>query len=90
MMEKQLIKWINYSSKTLTIKIQIGQSYKKYFMHGILILHWLDVHDCSSCDLPTLKQECDFTIEPGIYIREEILGIRLENDYLMTWKMDKT
>jgi len=57
--------------------------YKKYFMHGTSHFLGLDVHDVGAWDKP-IEKGMVFTCEPGIYIREEGLGIRLENDILVT------
>jgi Xaa-Pro aminopeptidase len=57
--------------------------YKKYFMHGTSHYLGLDVHDVGDFDWP-MKEGMVFTCEPGIYILEEALGIRLENDILIT------
>ena len=57
--------------------------YKKYFMHGTSHFLGLDVHDVGIWDQP-IKKGMIFTCEPGIYIREEGLGIRLENNILVT------
>jgi Xaa-Pro aminopeptidase len=57
--------------------------YKKYFMHGTSHYLGLDVHDVGSFDSP-MREGMVFTCEPGIYILEEELGIRLENDILIT------
>jgi Xaa-Pro aminopeptidase len=57
--------------------------YKKYFMHGTSHYLGLDVHDVGDFDWP-MKEGMVFTCEPGIYILEEELGIRLENDILVT------
>jgi len=57
--------------------------FKKYFMHGTSHSIGLDVHDVGSFETP-MKDGMVFTCEPGIYILEEKLGIRLENDILIT------
>ena len=57
--------------------------YKKYFMHGTSHFLGLDVHDVGLWNQP-IAEGMVFTVEPGIYIREEKLGIRLENDVLVT------
>jgi len=55
---------------------------KKYFMHGVSHHLGLDVHDVSPPHEP-IAEGMVLTIEPGIYIREENLGIRIENDVLI-------
>lgn len=57
--------------------------YKKYFMHGTSHHLGLDVHDFASRYEPFAAGNI-LTCEPGIYIQEEGLGIRLENDILIT------
>ena len=57
--------------------------YKKYFMHGTSHHLGLDVHDFASRYEPFAVGNI-LTCEPGIYIQEEGLGIRLENDILIT------
>ena len=58
-------------------------AYRKYFMHGTSHFLGLDVHDVGHFDKP-IKEGMVFTCEPGIYILEENLGIRLENDIVIT------
>lgn len=57
--------------------------YKKYFMHGTSHFLGLDVHDVGLWN-EMIQPDMVFTVEPGIYIREEKLGIRLENNILVT------
>ena len=57
--------------------------YKKYFMHGTSHHIGLDVHDVEERSRP-FEEGMVLTVEPGIYIPEENLGIRLENDVLIT------
>jgi len=57
--------------------------YKKYFMHGTSHHLGLDVHDFASRYKP-FEVGNILTVEPGIYIPEEGLGIRLENNILIT------
>lgn len=58
-------------------------AYKKYFMHGTSHHLGIDVHDFASRYRP-FEEGNILTCEPGIYIPEEGLGIRLENDILLT------
>lgn len=57
--------------------------YKKYFMHGTSHHLGLDVHDFASRYKP-FEEGNILTCEPGIYIQKEGLGIRLENNILLT------
>lgn len=54
----------------------------KYFMHGTSHHLGLDVHDVTPFNEP-VREGMVFTIEPGIYIPEENMGVRLENDVLI-------
>ena len=57
-------------------------AYKKYFMHGTSHHMGLDTHDYGILTEP-MQAGMVFTVEPGIYLPEENLGIRLEDDYLI-------
>ncbi len=57
-------------------------AYKKYFMHGTSHHMGLDTHDYGSLKTP-MKAGMVFTVEPGIYIPEENMGIRIEDDVVI-------
>ncbi len=57
-------------------------AYKKYFMHGTSHYIGLDTHDVGPWNEP-IKAGMVFTCEPGIYIPDENLGIRLEDDLVV-------
>ncbi len=60
-------------------------AYKKYFMHGTSHHMGLDTHDYGILTEP-MKAGMVFTVEPGIYLPDEKLGIRLEDDYVIQEK----
>jgi len=57
-----------------------GHGYDQYFPHNIGHYLGLDVHDVGSYEMP-LQEGDVITIEPGIYIPEEQIGIRIEDNY---------
>jgi len=59
------------------------RGYEKYFIHGIGHFLGLDVHDVGDRTQP-LEEGDVFTIEPGIYIAAEKIGVRIEDNYWMT------
>ena len=57
-------------------------AYKKYFMHGTSHHMGLDTHDLGTLEAPMIANMV-FTVEPGIYIPNEKMGIRLEDDVVI-------
>jgi Xaa-Pro aminopeptidase len=60
-----------------------NRAYRKYLYHGISHHLGIDVHDVGTRTEP-IKAGMVFTIEPGIYIEEERMGIRIEDNYWIT------
>ncbi len=60
-----------------------NRAYRKYLYHGISHHLGIDVHDLGTRTEP-IKAGMVFTIEPGIYIEEEKMGIRIENNFWIT------
>lgn len=82
-MEAQLLKLKLITETDISNQNPEWPAYKKYFMHGTSHFLGLDVHDVGLWHKP-IQPGMVFTVEPGIYIREESLGIRLENNILVT------
>jgi Xaa-Pro aminopeptidase len=83
LIEKELVK-LGLFSEADIIAQNIGTPlFKKYFMHGVSHFLGLDVHDVGSKQIQ-FQEGMILTCEPGIYIKEEKMGIRLENDILIT------
>jgi Xaa-Pro aminopeptidase len=59
-----------------------GQPLDQYFIHGLGHYIGLDVHDPGDYKVP-LGPGMAFTIEPGVYIPEENIGVRIEDDFLV-------
>lgn len=55
---------------------------RKYFPHSVSHFMGIDVHDCGNKDTP-LEKGMVITCEPGLYIPEENIGIRIEDDILV-------
>jgi Xaa-Pro aminopeptidase len=80
--EKELIGLGLFTAEEAAAQEETKPLVSKYFMHGVSHHLGLDVHDVSP-PFEIVTPGMLFTIEPGIYIREENLGIRLENDYFI-------
>ena len=81
-MEKELIKLQLISTQDVKNQDPNWPAYKKYFIHGTSHYIGLDTHDLGSWTNP-IEENMVFTVEPGIYIPEEGLGIRLEDDVVV-------
>jgi Xaa-Pro aminopeptidase len=84
-MEEELLKLRLITKTQIKNQDPSWPAYKKYFMHGTSHFLGLDVHDVGS-RYRKFEAGMVYTCEPGIYIPEEALGIRLENDILLTKK----
>ena len=84
-MESKLIDLGLFTRKDVEIQDKHQPLFKKYFMHGVAHHLGIDVHDVWDKYKP-FASGMVLTCEPGIYIREEGLGIRLENNLLITDK----
>ena len=82
LMEEQLVKLKLISTNDIKTQDPSWPAYKKYFMHGTSHYIGLDTHDVGSWINP-IEENMVFTVEPGIYIPEENLGIRLEDDVVV-------
>ena len=82
-MEGELINLGLFSKQDVDNQDPNNPLFKKYFMHGVAHHLGLDVHDVWDKYKP-FESGMVLTCEPGIYIREEGIGIRLENNLLIT------
>lgn len=83
LIEQELINLGLFTKKEVENQPADNPLYKKYFMHGTAHFMGLDVHDVGS-KFETLQPGMVLTCEPGIYIPEENIGVRIENDILIT------
>jgi Xaa-Pro aminopeptidase len=81
-MEKELIGLGLIDQTDIKNQDPANPAYKKYFMHNTSHFIGLDVHDVGNFYKP-VQEGMIFTVEPGIYIREENLGIRLEDNIVI-------
>jgi Xaa-Pro aminopeptidase len=82
-MEEQLVKLGLLTADDIAKQNPNWPAYKRYFMHGTSHFLGIDVHDVGMRYEP-MKAGMTFSCEPGIYIKEEAIGIRLENEILIT------
>jgi Xaa-Pro aminopeptidase len=86
MMQEELLKLALLTKKEIRAaekKDPDKPALKKYFMHGVGHPLGLDVHDVSTIGTP-FAAGWVMTVEPGIYLRDEGFGVRLENNVLIT------
>jgi Xaa-Pro aminopeptidase len=82
LMEKELITLGLLTQKEVDKQNPDQPLYTKYLMHGITHFIGLDVHDVGGKYEP-FKKGMVLTCEPGLYIKEEGFGIRIENDIMV-------
>lgn len=83
--ERELLKLKLITKADIARENPKSPAYRKYFMHGISHFMGLDVHDLGDRK-KAFQNGMVFTCEPGIYIPEENIGIRIENDILIAGK----
>lgn len=82
-MNKQLLKIGLLTKEDIKNESPDNRACRKYFYHGLGHHLGIDVHDIGTRNTP-IKEGMVFTIEPGIYIEAEQMGIRIENNYWVT------
>jgi len=82
-MESELIKLGLFTHADIKNQNLGAPLYRNYFMHGVSHFMGLDTHDVGTHDV-ILQPGMVLTCEPGIYILEEKIGVRIENDLLIT------
>lgn len=82
-MEKQCVKLGLITKADIKNQDPASPAYRKYLYHGISHHMGIDVHDLGT-RTESVQAGMVFTVEPGLYIEEEQMGIRIENDIWLT------
>ena len=82
MMEKEMIGLGLFTKADVDNQDPANPLFFKYLMHGVTHFIGLDVHDVGS-KYRKLEKGMVLTLEPGIYIKEENIGIRIENNIVV-------
>lgn len=64
--------------------IKLKEDVRKYYWHGVSHLLGLETHDAGRGSEGDLREGMVFTVEPGLYIADEGIGIRIEDDVMVT------
>ena len=81
-MTSELLKLGLLDKSDIQNQTKLNPAFKKFFTHGTSHHLGLDTHDYGDINLP-IEANNVFTVEPGIYIKEEGFGIRLEDDVVV-------
>jgi Xaa-Pro aminopeptidase len=81
-MTSELLKLGLLDKSDIQNQTKLNPAFKKFFTHGTSHHLGLDTHDYGDINLP-IEANNVFTVEPGIYIKEEGFGIRLEDDVVI-------
>jgi Xaa-Pro aminopeptidase len=82
--EKQMEAFVGEKLRELgLVKSITSEAVREFFPHATSHFLGLDAHDAGDYDEP-LKPGVVITVEPGIYIRDEAIGVRIEDDVLIT------
>ncbi|MBL7764766.1 MAG: aminopeptidase P family protein [Chitinophagaceae bacterium] len=82
-MNKQLLKIGLLTKEDIKNESPDNRACRRYFYHGLGHHLGIDVHDIGTRNTP-IKEGMVFTIEPGIYVEQEKIGIRIENNFWVT------